>query len=136
MYKYAITDPINPPSNIPQYIPNSPILNTNPSIYEKINTSINSLKSVNMNDVVPFPTPWNTFPADAPNGTYNMNRHINCKNPAMSGANCALDSEYENITAICDAKKYNNAHTIIEEINPTLTAYLIVTLRFSYFLEP
>lgn len=89
-----------------------------------------------MNDVVPFPIPWNTFPADAPNGTYNMNRHISCKNPAINGASCALDSEYENINAICVAKMYRIAHTIIDDINPTFTEYLVVILRFSYFLEP
>ena len=65
-----------------------------------------------------------------------MNRHINCKNAAISGANCALDSEYENINAICGANKYNMAHTTIDDINPIFTAYLRVTLKFSYFLEP
>ena len=72
----------------------------NPSMYANISTSTNSLNVVSTNDVVPFPTPWNTFPADAPNGTYNMNRHINCMNPAISGSSCALVSEYENISAI------------------------------------
>ena len=68
-------------------------------MYANINTSTNSLNVVKIKEVVPFPSPWNTFPALAPNGTYNMNRHINCMNEAINGSRCALASEYENMYA-------------------------------------
>jgi hypothetical protein len=61
---------------------------------------MNSLNVVKIKDIVPFPTPWKTLPALAPNGTYNMNRHINCMKLAINGANCALFSEYENMNTI------------------------------------
>ena len=61
---------------------------------------MNSLNVVKTNEIVPFPTPWKTFPALAPNGTYKINKHINCMKLAINGSSCALVSEYENINAI------------------------------------
>ena len=112
------------------------MLNVNPRRYANISTSINSLNAVNINDIVPFPTPWKTLPALAPNGTYNMNRHIICRKLAIRGSSCALFSEYEKINAIWFANTFNIMHTIIDAINATFTAYLAVTLKFSYFFAP
>ena len=61
---------------------------------------MNSLNDVRTKDIVPFPTPWKTLPALAPNGTYRMKRHIICKKLAISGSSCALLWEYEKINAI------------------------------------
>ena len=97
---------------------------------------MNSLNVVNTNDIVPFPTPWNTLPALAPNGTYRIKKHIICKKLAINGAKSALLCEYEKIIAIWLANTYNMMHTIIDAINATLTAYLAVTLKFSYFFAP
>ena len=52
-----MSEPIPPPKSIPQYIPNSPILNVNPKRYANIKTRMNSLNDVKTNDIVPFPTP-------------------------------------------------------------------------------
>ena len=110
--------------------------NVNPKRYAKINTSMNSLNVVRIKEIVPFPTPWKTLPALAPNGTYKMNRHMICRKLAISGASSALLSEYENMNAICVENTFKIIHTIIEAIKATLTAYLATTLRFSYFLAP
>ena len=76
------------------------MLNVNPKRYANINTSINSLNEVKIKDTVPFPTPWKTLPALAPNGTYKINKHIICRKLAINGSNCALLCEYEKMNAI------------------------------------
>ena len=60
-------EPISPPTSIPTYTPISPMLNTNPRRHAKIKTNINSLNVVKASANVPFPSPWKTFDAVAPN---------------------------------------------------------------------
>ena len=99
--------------------------------HANIKTNINSLNVVSTREIVPFPSPWNTFPAVAPNGTNNTNKHIIFKKSVINGANAALVDEYENIYAIWPAKKWINKHVINETINPILTAYLTVVFILS-----
>ena len=128
---YAIIEPISPPASIPIYTPISPRPNGNANKHAKSKTKINSLMIVRPSETVPFPSPWNTFAAVAPNGTNNTNKHINCRNFVISGANWLLFDEYENIYAICPAKTWIKIHVINETINPSFTAYLTVVLILS-----
>ena len=73
MMIYAIIEPIKPPASIPIYTPISPRPNGNANKHAKSKTKINSLMIVRPSETVPFPSPWNTFAAVAPNGTNNTN---------------------------------------------------------------
>lgn len=100
---YAIPQPNAPPITIPHHIPCSPIPNVNASKYANTDMNSTSLITVSINDVSPFPIPWNTELAAIPNGTTIKNRHITWRNAAIDGAMKALAEEYANIEEIYGA---------------------------------
>ena len=65
-----------------------------------------SLITVSINDVMPFPIPWNIEPAVIPSGTIIKKRHITWRNAAIEGAINALWDEYAKIDAIFEANMY------------------------------
>ena len=67
----------------------------NPKSPAKIISSKNALRIVKINDMVPFPMPWNIFPATIPNGINNKKKTRILIASATLWDNIALSAEYE-----------------------------------------
>ena len=83
------------PQTKPAYIPISPIWNMNPNNPANITSRMNALRIVKIRDIVPFPMPWNRFPATIPNGINNKKKTRILIASATLWDNIALSAEYE-----------------------------------------
>lgn len=93
----------------------------NPNSPAKSISNINALRIVKIRDIVPFPIPWNRFPATIPNGINNKKKTRILIASATLWDNIALSAEYEKIKEKGSANTKKHAQIITDDIKPSLT---------------
>ena len=93
----------------------------NPNSPANITSKMNALRIVKIREIVPFPIPWNRFPATIPKGINNKKKTRILIASATLWDNIALSAEYEKIKDNGSANTKKHAQIIMDDINPSLT---------------